>query len=345
MPITITLSTGNATFANSIHPLPIKTVLGWLSSAGQPLDLIRGEGLMLAEFLGKGIHMYGLNDQVKFLADLKVFVYGSPKSVSAPSSSQRRTPESAGVFMAPPQTDTKKHAVERMDRQLRVFAIMALMKCGGLFDDAVKEDVELSVTHYQHGQGGIGDAAAHKIMATFTVKKKQLENIVTDQACKTFLIYFQAETSILKSCFNNADSEVETPIRNQLLALAQQIVTDPRLIITTTFSEFEVYVKAVWDTFRERYQQCCKEALGTSSQRMFGQAFNYSKRRNLLNIPVDQTMDAKRKTAEAALTTIVLDKYLKLAAETTECPIGSAEFENLYEIFRSARAPLPSTSP
>lgn len=333
MPVSINFMFGTKVFASPSNPLAISNVISWLAQAGYNLDLIRGEGLMLSEFLGRTSKVYGFLQHSEFLSDLKTFVYGPTTSTSSPSPSQRKTPESEGVYLAPPKADVKKHAAHRMERQLRLFSIIALLKCNNLFATASAEDVAIPTTLYQHGQGGIGDAAAHKIMATFTIKNLRLEDIVNDQASRTFLIYLQSETSILKSYFNNADSEIETLIRDTLLTIAKSIIIDHRLTSAITVSEFGHYVSELWRSLHKSYLDCCKLALITSSTRMFQETNNYDCRKRLSTVPLSKLMEAKRKAAEAALTTIVLDVYLDFATSTTECPLSEAEVNNLYETF------------
>lgn len=333
MPITINFYLGSKTFGASSTPLSIDIVINWLSKSGYQLDLYRGEGLMLAEFLGRANKTYGFLQPEEFLRDLKTFVFGGSVQAITRPANQRKTPESEGVFMAPPQTDIKKHAKDRMQHQFKLFLIMALLKCNSCFATNSESDVEISKTIFQHGQGGLGEAAAHKIMATFTVGGKQLENITSDSACRTFLIYLQSETSILKSYFNSADSEVETLIRDSLLVMAQEIVTDPKLIKPMNLENFKKYADQVWKTLHSHYLKTCKNALLTASERMATEMHNYESRKKLTTIPLKTLMDAKKKSAEAAFTTIVLDTYLENAKITSSCPLSEAEIENLYENF------------
>ncbi|ROM93790.1 hypothetical protein [Pseudomonas brassicacearum] len=333
MPITIQFYSGPKEFSSLKNPLSIGTVINWLTQSGYPLDLFRGDGLMLSDFLGRTTKTYGFLQPDDFLKDLKTFVNNGSGPTGARSSNLRTTPESTGVFLAPPQTDVKKHAAHRMERQLRLFSIIALLKCNNLFSSATQGDVDIPTTLYQHGQGGVGDAAAHKIMATFTVSSKRLEDLVSDRASKTFLIYLQSETSILKSCFNNADSEIETLIRIPLRTIARTIITDDRLTPSLTRSEFNIYVHELWDKLHSEYIDACKTAIFTSSGRMTEQKSHYDHRKHSQTIPTAQVFDAKKKSAEAALTTIVLDVYLDFAVSTVSCPLSEAETDNLYDTF------------
>jgi hypothetical protein len=333
MPITISFYLGPKSFGAQSNPLSVGAVVNWLSKSGYPLDLHRGEGLMLTEFLGRTTKTYGFLQPVEFLSDLKAFVYRGPAQSVVRPVNPRKTPESEGVFMAPPQTDIKKHAKDRMQHQLRLFLIIALMKCKGCFAGASGADVELSKTIFQHGQGNVGEAAAHKIMATFTVAGQQLENIVGDSACRTFLIYLQSETSILKSYFNSADSEVENLIRDHLLVMARDIVADPLLVESMSCGRFKAYADLQWKILHGHYFAACKDALLTAADRMKSELRNYECRKLLQHIPIEKLMEAKKKSAEAAFTTIVLDTYFESAQITIDCPLSEGEIENLYEIF------------
>lgn len=332
MPITISFYLGAKTFGAPSNPLSIGAVVSWLAKSGYPLDLYRGEGLMLAEFLGRTTNTYGFLQPAEFLRDLKNFVYPGAAQAARPVN-PRKTPESEGVFMAPPQTDVKKHTKDRMQHQLRLFLIMSLLKCNGCFHTANETDVELSKTIFQHGQGNVGEAAAHKIMATFTVQQHQLEDVVADSACRTFLIYLQSETSILKSYFNSADSEVEVLIRDHLLRMARAIVTDVTLVKPMSRAEFKDYAERLWSTFHSLYLGACRDALLTAAERMRKETHNYDCRKLLPHIPLGQLMEAKKKAAEAAYATIVLDTYFESAQITVECPLTEGEIDNLYDVF------------
>ncbi|WP_192561483.1 hypothetical protein [Pseudomonas gozinkensis] len=333
MPVTIRFYLDSKTFGAPSNPLSIGVVIDWLSKSGYQLDLYRGEGLMLAEFLGRTTKTYGFLLADDFLKDLKAFVYPGPSQAVSRPVNPRKTPESEGVFMAPPQTDITKHAKDRMQHQLRLFLIMILMKCNGCFSSASADDVELSKTIFQHGQGNLGEAAAHKIMATFTVKKKQLESITGDNACRTFLIYLQSETSILKSYFNSADSEVETLIRNDLLIMAKNIVSDPYLVKPMSLDSFKEHAGSIWSTLHGLYFSACRKALLTAAERMKLELHNYNCRKLIPNIPLEKLMEAKKKSAEAAFTSIVLDTYFESAQNTVDCPLSEGEIENLYDVF------------
>lgn len=332
MPITISFYLGAKTFGAPTNPLPIGAVVSWLATSGYPLDLYRGEGLMLTEFLARTSGTYGFLQPAEFLRDLKNFVYPGPAQAVRPVN-PRKTPESEGVFMAPPETDVKKHTKDRMQHQLRLFLIMALLKCNGCFNTAVDTDVELSKTVFQHGQGNLGEAAAHKIMATFTVQQRQLEDIVVDTAWRTFLICLQSETSILKSYFNSADSEVEVLIRDQLLRMARAIVTDVTLVKPMSLAQFKEYADVLWRRFHGLYLGACRDALLTAAERMRKETHNYECRKSLLHIPLGQLMEAKKKAAEAAYATIVLDTYFESAQITMDCPLSAGEIDNLYDVF------------
>ncbi len=308
------------------------SALAWLARGGHHLALHEGDGLMIVDFITRRTKKYGYLQQTEFLRDLRTFAnQGRAGPSVGPPPLRRAEPSTLGVYMGAPNTETAVHARHRLERQLRILALVLLLRHTGAIGKKAK--VTLAPTTLQHGQGGVGQAAAHKAIAVPAFDGTTLHEVSDDSAVRTFLVFLVSETSIIRAEWNGADGAIEDELRARIIQMFDDIVSADDAALS--LQDFRERVGALWDELRARYQTACRNALQTVFTRLGSEADNYANRTRLLAqgrpIPETELLDAKRKAAVAALITIALDVYRE-TAENMPFPLTLPELLNMYNL-------------
>jgi hypothetical protein len=236
------------------------------------------------------------------------------------------------VYMGTSQTDPATHAKERLDRQLRLLAIIYLLRIKGTLKKGVK--VSLGETTLQHGRGGTGEQAAHKLLLTAIIDGLALYQIVKDTALQMFLIYLSSETSVIDRVYNEADAVIENGGgRAQMVVIIQDVLDKD--YSDTSYGAYKTVMLEIWKRFCLMYQTAASKAiheLGTESDR---EKSNYEARLKLQaanpKFPQKQIDEALRRWKAFGAQKEVVEFYLKIASGLT-FPLSEGELENMYEI-------------
>lgn len=325
MPITVQFLMGE-------QRLTPASALAWLARGGHHLALHEGDGLMIVDFITRRTTKYGFLQQSEFLRDLRTFAnQGRAGPSVGPPPLRRADPSTLGVQMGAPNTETAVHARHRLERQLRILALVLLLRHTGAIARSAK--VTLAPTTLQHGQGGVGQAAAHKVIAVPAFDGTTLHEVSNDSAVRTFLIFLVSETSIIRAEWNGADGAIEDELRDGIIKMVGRIVSADDAPLS--LEQFREEVGALWDELRAGYQKACRNALHTVFTRLGSEGENYTQRTRLMakgaRIPETELLDAKRKAAVAALITIALDVYRE-TAENMPFPLMLPELLNMYNL-------------
>ena len=106
--------------------------------------------------------------------------------------------------MGAPSQDAQKHAKDRLTHQTRLLTLLCAMRMKG--DIPKTCVVTAGKTHLQHGQGGEGQQAAHKIIVALDLDgKSMLEYCEQNSVLKLAVVYLLSETTVLPRGYNMAD--------------------------------------------------------------------------------------------------------------------------------------------
>jgi hypothetical protein len=236
------------------------------------------------------------------------------------------------VYMGASQTDAATHAKERLDRQLRLLAIIYLLRIKGTLKKGAK--VSLGETTFQHGRGGTGEQAAHKLLLTAIIDGLALHQIVKDTALQMLLIYLSSETSVIDRVYNEADSVIENGGgRAQMVVIIQDVLDKDHS--DTTYGAYKAAMLEIWKRFCLMYQTAASHAIAALGEEAEHEKSNYEARLKLQisnpKFPQKQIDEAQRRWKAFAAQKEVVEFYLKTATALT-FPLVEGELENMYEI-------------
>ena len=264
------------------------------------------------------------------------------------------------VNMGSLSQDVMEHARRRLDRQLRVMGIICLLR----MKNVVKRNavVAQAKTELQHGQGGLGQQAAHELLVDVTLDGHTLREIADgDSAVRMMLTFLESETSLLDSAYNTADGAIEETVRSAVIAIVQTIVDTafPDLSMQT----FATCLGEAWDALQKVYLGACSSALPSAKFLFEQEDKNHRARLKLFDDAVEEEKkvvvtsqvvvsssskqqkpkpkkseiftaelikaERRRKMAEQNL--IIVKLYEDMAMKM-KFPLLSGEVSNLYEL-------------
>jgi MYND finger len=248
--------------------------------------------------------------------------------------SNRKDPEELQewVKMGTPNMDARLHAQHRLDRQMRLLGLICLLRMSGVIQKGAI--VSLGETTLQHGVGGPGMQAAHKLLLTVFIGGKELSGIVQDSALKMFLIFLHAETSVIDRYYNEADSEIENNGgRDGMLAIIKAIVNKD--FNGPHSGDFRTCLLESWEKLKKLYVSECNKSIGTCEEMFKKEDKNYKARLALVekkvNIPQKQIEDALRRYQAAEKKVNVLKEYLAIATNMG-FPLLKPELDNMFDL-------------
>lgn len=232
------------------------------------------------------------------------------------------------ITMGASNVDVDIHARNRIERILRLFCIVCLLRMKKAIPDGAT--ITSGATLWQHERGGSGEQAAHQLLISIRVNGKSLEELVLQSSpLRLFILYLSAETSILDKFANEADSEIEN--QGGRAAVLQAIQELGAMEIGEDVDALKALLRKRWTTLKGDYVRVCQHCIFTVAETAVKERANWEKRKAFVNMPPKQIDDARRRTEAAGAKLVYLNKYLEIAT-ALEFPLKDREIENLFEI-------------
>lgn len=203
--------------------------------------------------------------------------------------------------------------------------------------------VALGKTELQHGRGGPGEQAAHKIIAALSISGRSMVDCCgADHALRMFLVFLLSETTVLPRCYNMADQELEDAgLRDECVVLAQQIVSRDYVGPSPLFVKFKSCMLNIYTALHSQYVELCR-----IHQRWVLEAFR-AHHAELEELKLKRTESNKQffdpqiekkkiNCSDDLFELIALDVYLEVA-ETLAFPLLDSELANVYEMVMGVR--------
>ncbi|NWB99482.1 zinc finger MYND domain-containing protein [Pseudomonas gingeri] len=207
---------------------------------------------------------------------------------------------------------------------LRVLGILYLLRMNGTIANGAS--LTIGETTLQHGQGGPGQQAAHKVLLSFKVNGVSLDQLTQNNALKMFIIFLSAETSILNRYANEADSDIENAGgRTAVLALAKELLERD---CEGSWQGLKAALLPCWEKLKILYLRIGGQCRTQAWVDFQNEHRNYGIRAGLPGQP--KLADADRLRKAALMKLMILDEYLDIAQGMT-FPLLDAELQNMFE--------------
>jgi len=246
----------------------------------------------------------------------------------------RIDPSDEQIFLAPPDQDAVKHAKDRIRQQMKLFAFLYLMRLRGIIGPG--HQASIGETKYQSGKGDIGEQAAHKIVASFCIGDKLLEDWCHgDLALRTFVIFLISQTTVLPRWFNMADDELEKDgLRDWMVTFANEILgaaypADNELLrLKTCLENIFKRLKPTYLNLCQKWIKWSWQGVSEANEEVTKLQLKPDAKTNTFIVKAIE--DAERKRKDYLYKVIAFDLYAE-EAEKMDFPLSDPELENLFE--------------